>query len=205
MRGFGSGICAVLLPLGLLLGLGQTIHAARPDPGAATWPTRLDSAAVEPQHAVAELRSALAAGAPLPAPRPALVVRVLTLDISDPWRPVPLALRPPAESGTPRPHDVAIGDYGSVLRAYAQAESRASTEPRSDRLSELDFTVGISEHYAYVAAGEAGLRILDYTASASERREYLLATPGAAEAVVVSGQRAHVAVVQHVPAYSGYD
>jgi hypothetical protein len=190
--------------LGLLFGLGQTIHAARPDPSAATWPTRLDSAVVD-HHAVADLRPALAAGAPLPAPRPALVVRVLTLDLSDPWRPVPLTLRPPAWSGPPQPDDVALGDYGAVLRAYAQAESRVSTEPRSDRLSELDFTVGISEHYAYVAAGDAGLRILDYTASAGERREYLLATPGAAEAVVVSGQRAHVAVVQHVPAYSGYD
>jgi len=191
--------------LGLLLGLWQTIHAERSDAGAATRPTRLESASVDHHQAVTATSSVLAEGAPLPAPRPALVVRVLTLDISDPWHPIPLTLRPPAWSGTPQPEGIPLGDHGSVLRAYAQAESRASTEPRSDPASEQDFTVAVSDHYAYVAAGDAGLRILDYTASASERREYLLATPGAAEAVVVSGQRAHVAVVQHVPAYSGYD
>jgi LVIVD repeat len=204
MRGLASGICAVLLPLALLLGLGQTIQAARPDLGSATRPTRLDSASVD-HHALTTTHPALAESVPLPAPRPALAVRVLTLDISDPWHPVPLTLQPPAWSGSTQPDGVALGDYGSVLRDYAQAESRASAGLRPDWLSEHDFVVAISDHYAYVATGDAGLRIFDYTAAASERREYLLATPGAAEAVIVSGQRAHVAVVQHVPAYSGYD
>ena len=143
MRGLASGICAVLLPLGLLLGLGQTIHAARPDLGTAMPTTRLDSALVDRHHALTATQPALAEGAPRPAPRPATVVRVLTLDISDPWHPVPLTLRPPAWSGTPALDVVALGDYGSVLRAYAQEESRASAGTRSDRLSEHDFIVAI--------------------------------------------------------------
>ena len=99
MRRLASGISAVLLPLGLLLGLGQTIHAARPDLGTATRPTparqRLgrSSSIPSPRHSQ-RWRRALPAGAG----GPALVVRVLTLDISDPWHPVPLTLRPPAWS-----------------------------------------------------------------------------------------------------------
>jgi hypothetical protein len=203
MRALESGVCAILVLLGLLVGLGQAIHATRPDLGAATRPAQLDSAAVDHSYAVAATRREPAMGTPLPAPRPALVVRVLSLDISDPWQPVPLELRPPAWSGTPQPY--AVDDYVSALRGYAQVGDGASTESRWDTLSDYDFAVAISDHYAYVAAGDAGLRILDYTAPASERREYLFATPGAAEAVLVRGDRAHVTVVQHVPAHSGYD
>jgi hypothetical protein len=205
MRELASWICAVLLPLGLLLGLEQAIHTVRPDFGAAMRATQLDSATVEHRNVVTATGPELAQGTFLPAPRPALVVRVLTLDISDPWHPVPLTLRPPAWSPTLQADAVALGDYASALRGYAQDEFRSSAEPRSETPSDHDFAVAISDHYAYVAAGDAGLRILDYTALASERQEYLFATPGAAEAVLVRGERAHIVVLQSVPAYSGYD
>jgi hypothetical protein len=49
----------------------------------------------------------------------------------------------------------------------------------------------------WVARAEAAL--------ACSGRERLLATPGRAEAVIISGDHVHVAVVQHVPAYAGCD
>ena len=164
---------------------------------------RLENASVAQGPAVATTRPELAESALLPAPRPSVVLRVLTLDISNPRQPVPLALRSPAGSATLQPG--AVDDPVSALWAYAQEGDGASTKARRDALLDHDFGVAVSNHYAYVVAGAAGLRIFDYTAPASERREYLFLTPGAAEAVLVRGDRAHVAVVQQMPAYSGYD
>jgi hypothetical protein len=141
----------------------------------------------------------------LPAPRPSFVVRVQTLDLSDPWQPEPQALRSPVWSATQERDVVALGDYVYALRGYGETGFLAGADARWDALSDRDPTVAFIDHYAYVPAGDAGLWIFDYTAPASERRERWLATPGAAEGVLISGQRAHVAVVQHVPAYSGYD
>src|SRR5262249_10180539 len=196
---------AILVPLGVLVGLGQAIHAARPDRGEAPRSTPLDSASLDPSHAVGPARPGLADRATLPAPRPSFVVRVQTLDLSDPWQPEPQALRSPVWSATQERDVVALGDYVYALRSYGQAELLASADARWDALSDRDPTVAFVDHYAYVPAGDAGLWIFDYTAPASERRERWLATPGAAEGVLVSGNRAHVAVVQPVPADSGYD
>ena len=205
MRKLASGVFAVLVPLGVLMGLGQSIHATRPDLGASPRSTSLDSSSLDPSHAVATPGAGLTDRATLPAPRPSFVVRVLTLDLSDPWQPEPQALRPPAWSGTRERDVVALDDYVYALRGYGETGFPASADPRWDALSDRDLTVAFIDHYAYVPAGDAGLWIFDYTAPASEHRERWLATPGAAEGVLVSGNRAHVAVVQHVPAYSGYD
>jgi hypothetical protein len=133
-------------------------------------------------------------------------VRVLMLDISDPWQPVPVALRRPAWTAAQEQNAVAYGDHAAALWGDDElAAVWVGSDRRSNKLSDYDLTVATRDHYAYVTAGDAGLRILDYTAPAAERNERSLATPGAAEAVLVAGDQAYVVVVQHRPAYSGYD
>jgi hypothetical protein len=207
MRGLVSGVVAVLVPLGVLAGLGQAIHAARPDLGAAPRATSLHGALLERgQAAVAATESERVADAPLPAPRPSVAVRVLTLDLTDPWQPVPVALRRPAWTAVQEQHAMAYGDHAAALWTYDEREVDGAASDRwSSKLADYDLTVATREHYAYIAAGDAGLRILDYTAPASGRRERSIATPGAAEAVLIAGDQAYVVVRQPVPAYSGYD
>jgi hypothetical protein len=199
MRELASVGCAVLVSLGLLLGLSGAIHAARPDLAAQTRSTRLDSASRNAGQAVAASGRERAEARPLAAPGRAVMVRVLTLDVRDPWRPEPVALRRPAWNAAQEQRAVEYGDYAVALRSYdALAELGAGGDPWSNKLAEYDLTVATRDHYAYVATGDAGLRILDYSAPAGARRQRFLATPGAAEAVLVAGDQAYVVVVQRV-------
>ena len=95
MRELASVILAVLMSGGLLAGLDRAIYAARPDLGAQTRAMPPDSALPTQEHPVTN-GPERTEDSPLPMPRPAVVVRVLTLDASDPWQPVPVALRRPA-------------------------------------------------------------------------------------------------------------
>jgi hypothetical protein len=206
MRELASVTLAVLVSGGLLGGLAHATYAARPTVGAETRAMQPDSTSSTQGHTLRSTGSEQPAEPSLPAPRPAVVVRVLTLDLTDPWQPAPVALGRPAWSATREQQATAYGDHAAALRGYGELEDLWTGSDRSsNRLADYDLTVATRDRYAYVTAGDAGLRILDYTAPASERREHYFATPGAAEAVLVAGDQAYVVVLQHVPAYSGYD
>jgi hypothetical protein len=199
---------AIVLSLGTLMALQQVLHTprlrsdahARLTPPAGAW-YGLNNPATPPPGSAA-------AGASLPAPRPALAVRVLTLDLTDPWNPLPLDLQPPTWTTRSGDHErdvVPVGAYVYAVRGYGQVDILDPADSWPGKQVDRDFTAAIIDHYAYFTAGAAGVRILDFTAPSSEQRERRLATPGRAEAVIISGDHAHVAVVQHVPAYAGYD
>jgi hypothetical protein len=186
---------AILLSVGLLVALVQT--AQKPSPR-----TR---AAPDPRPA-SDARQALHQAGGAEQRRLAVrLVRVLTLDVTDPWQPVPLALDVLDWLEGYEANGVVVGPYAFLVRGYGEITVRVASGHDDTRLLDHDTSVAVVGPYALVTAGGDGLSIVGFSGVAGEPSQRYYAAPGAAELVLVDRHHAYVLVSQPVPTYSGYD
>jgi hypothetical protein len=144
----------------------------------------------------------VAADVSLPLPRQTMVGRLLVLDVVDPVAPRPLARTelPAAVSGT----RALAGKYSFSVDVEGSMAVRDVDAPAEPASLDHDIHVAVVDHYAYVATGPAGLRIVDLTAPAETTEVGYYKTPGEARAVVARGGYAYLAVLDETVT-QGYD
>jgi hypothetical protein len=141
----------------------------------------------------------------LPLPRPPVLVRVLTLDITDPLHPVEVSLGPATRLPyTPEP-EATVGAFVYAFSEFGVLRILDVRRPEASGYRDHDPTVAAVGRYAYAVMGEAGLRIVDTGAPGSPPPATWYDIPGAARAVLVEGAYALVVVEQLRAATSGYD
>ncbi len=166
-----------------------------------TRPSRPVELALDPATpwlgwSLATLDGRLLLGAPGPAEGPD---EVLVLDVADPMRPRVLG----RFEGIPRsPAEIAIlgqrayiaaGDGLVILDLADPGTPTVDGTYRPEALPLPDESVSVRDRYAYVAAGEAGLQIVDISQPANPRVVASIRTGGHAWAVALGGSHAYVA------------
>jgi hypothetical protein len=200
MRNAMSVLTAVLAALAVLAGVRFQVQMAQ----SATHTDAPRTALVDEGRAalVAAVPLAAAAGALLPLPRQTLVGRLLVLDVADPVAPRPLTWTEP-RAGVSETRALA-GKYSYSVDVQGSLAVRDVDEPAQPVSLDYDTHMAVVDHYAYVAAGPAGLQIVDLTTPAETTEVGYYKTSGEARAVVVGGGFAYVAVLDETATH-GYD
>jgi hypothetical protein len=192
MLGRDSIILAAVC-IGLLELFAQLLHAPRTErTQIAPAPLVLELARGDPAHA---------AGLPAASPR---LQRgsLLALDVSDPTQPV---LKPDA-AGVPTEDDVvAMGNYRYAVDGTGTLRVIYIGDPLALSTAEYDTSVAVVGHYAYLAAGSRGLRIVHLVGDDDPMVLSDYALPGYTQAVVAMDDTLYVAVLEDTPVVLGHD
>jgi len=191
---------SVLAALAVLAGLRFQVQMAQ----SATHRDAPRTALVDQGRAAlgAAIPLAPAADASLPLPRQTLVGRLLVLDVADPVAPQLLARSEP-RAGVSKTRALA-GKYSYSVDVEGSLVVRDVDEPAEPVSLDYDTHVAVMDHYAYVATGPAGLRIMDLTAASETMEAGYYKTPGEVRAVVARGGYAYLAILDETATH-GYD
>jgi hypothetical protein len=200
MRSAMAVLIGLVAALGVLAGVRFQVQMARAATGTdMPKPAFVGAGRTAPGAAVP---AAAGADASLPLPRQTLVARLLVLDVAEPLAPRPLARTEP-RAGENETRALA-GKYWYSVDKEGSLTVRDVDDPAETVFPDHDTHVAVVDHYAYVAAGPAGLRIMDLTAPAETIEVGYYKLPGEVRAVVARGGCAYLAILDEVVT-RGYD